>query len=72
MNQDLFRQLENQVDLALESMEVMRLELEELQAENARLKQERADWEGRLTRLVEKFSALEQPSASPSEQDYSA
>lgn len=66
MNLDLLNQLEQKVQTAVESMEVMKRELESLRAdkatlseENEALKAERATWEDRLSELLDKFSGFD-------------
>ncbi|ODC04508.1 hypothetical protein BFW38_14180 [Terasakiispira papahanaumokuakeensis] len=71
MNLDLLNQLEQKVQTAVESMEVMKRELESLRAdkatlseENEALKAERATWEDRLSELLDKFSGFENLSSA--------
>ncbi|WP_168014034.1 cell division protein ZapB [Halomonas salinarum] len=59
MSIELFNQLEQQVNNAVEAIEMLKMEAEELREENARLKQEHDEWEQRLSGLVTKFQALE-------------
>ncbi|QEM83883.1 cell division protein ZapB [Halomonas binhaiensis] len=64
MSMELFNQLEQKVTSAVEALELMKMEAEELREENARLKQEREEWERRLTTLLGKFDdAAEEASA---------
>src|SRR5690606_35791982 len=49
MSMELFNQLEQKVTSAVEALELLKMEAEELREENARLKQEREEWERRLT-----------------------
>ncbi|SHE65626.1 cell division protein ZapB [Modicisalibacter ilicicola DSM 19980] len=69
MSIELFNQLEQKVTDAVESLEMLRMESEELREENARLKQEHQEWERRLNGLLEKFRELE--SAESSETSFS-
>ena len=59
MSIELFNQLEQKVSSAVEALELMRMEAEELREENARLKQERQEWERRLSALLGKFEEVE-------------
>ena len=59
MSTELFNQLEQKVANAVESLEMLKMEAEELREENARLKQEHQEWERRLNGLLEKFRELE-------------
>ncbi len=75
MSNELFEQLEQRVNSAVDTIEMQRMELEELRQENERLKGERQQWESRLGGLLERFRefdanttapAPEAPAASPS------
>lgn len=55
MSLELFNQLEQKVTDTVEALEMMKLENEELRDENAKLKQEREEWERRLSSLLSKF-----------------
>ncbi|WP_346795814.1 cell division protein ZapB [Halomonas sp. Bachu 37] len=55
MSLELFSQLEQKVTSAVETLELMKLENDELRSENARLKQEHEEWENRLKGLLGKF-----------------
>lgn len=59
MSIELFNQLEQKVTNAVESLEMLKMEAEELREENARLKQEHDEWERRLNGLLDKFRELE-------------
>ncbi|HET8791460.1 MAG TPA: cell division protein ZapB [Modicisalibacter sp.] len=59
MSIELFNQLEQKVTNAVESLEMLKMEADELREENARLKQEHQEWERRLSGLLEKFRELE-------------
>lgn len=56
MSIELFNQLEQKVGNAVEVIEMLKMEAEELREENARLKQEHDEWERRLSALLEKFN----------------
>ncbi|MEQ6890299.1 cell division protein ZapB [Halomonas urmiana] len=64
MSIELFNQLEQKVTSAVEALELMRMEAEELREENARLKQEREEWERRLSALLGKFEEVETTATS--------
>ena len=64
MSIELFNQLEQKVTSAVEALELMRMEAEELREENARLKQEREEWERRLSALLGKFDEVETTATS--------
>lgn len=59
MSIELFNQLEQKVTNAVESLEMLKMEAEELREENARLKQEHDEWERCLNGLLDKFRELE-------------
>ncbi|MEA3251121.1 MAG: cell division protein ZapB [Pseudomonadota bacterium] len=59
MSSELFNQLEQKVGNAIESLEMLKMEAEELREENARLKQEHEEWERRLNGLLAQFRELE-------------
>lgn len=59
MSKELFNQLEQKVAATVEALELMKLESEELREENQRLKQEREEWERRLTGLLSKFDDID-------------
>ena len=59
MSTELFNQLEKKVSSALEALELLKLEAEELHEENARLKQDREEWERRLTAILGQLDEVE-------------
>nr|WP_163501050.1 cell division protein ZapB [Halomonas socia] len=59
MSIELFNQLEQKVGNAVEAIEMLKMEAEELREENARLKQEHEQWQQRLSGLLEKFNELD-------------
>lgn len=59
MSLELLNQLENKVQTTLESLEMLRLEMDELKQENTSLKEEKRAWEDKLGQLLGKFSELE-------------
>lgn len=66
MSTELFNQLEQKVTNAVEALEMLKMEAEELREENARLKQEHDEWERRLNGLLSKFQELESSDAGAS------
>jgi len=64
MSTELFNQLEQKVTSAVEALELLKMEAEELREDNARLKQEREEWERRLSALLGKFDDLDDGSDS--------
>ncbi len=63
MSSELLNQLEQKVTSAVEALELLKMEAEELREENGRLKQERQEWERRLTALLGKFDEVESEKA---------
>lgn len=66
MSNELLQKLEDKIDNAIESIELLRLQIEELedqnsraQAENAALKTKQAAWEQNLATMLEKLDAIE-------------
>lgn len=59
MSLELFNQLEQKVQNAVETIEMLKMEAEELREENTHLKQERDEWERRLNGLLGKFQDIE-------------
>jgi cell division protein ZapB len=59
MSSELFNRLEQKVTSAVEALELLKLEAEELREENARLKRERQDWEDRLNALLTKLDEVD-------------
>ncbi|WP_447530003.1 MULTISPECIES: cell division protein ZapB [unclassified Vreelandella] len=57
MSLELFNQLEQKVTDAVEALELMKLENEELRKENAEYKQEHEEWERRLQGVLSKFES---------------
>jgi|TARA_R110002049_G_scaffold291777_1_gene475923 cell division protein ZapB len=64
MSLELFNQLEQKVTDTVDALEMMKLENEELRGENAKLQEEREEWERRLNSLLSKFDSLDTTSAS--------
>lgn len=64
MSLELLNQLEAKVESTIESLEMLRLEMDELKQENTALKEEKQAWEEKLGALLGKFSELEASSNS--------
>ncbi|MFO8047095.1 MAG: cell division protein ZapB [Halomonas sp.] len=58
MSNELFNRLEQKVTSAVEALELLKMEAEELREENTRLKQEREEWERRLTGVLSKLDEI--------------
>lgn len=65
MSFELLTQLEAKVATTLDSLEILRMEMDELKEENIALKNEKLAWETRLGQLLGKFSELEPSAATP-------
>ncbi|GLR63502.1 cell division protein ZapB [Marinospirillum insulare] len=59
MSLELLNQLEAKVQTTLDSLEMLRMEMDELKQENTILRNEKQAWEARLGQLLSKFSELE-------------
>lgn len=59
MSIEIFNQLEQKVTSAVEALELMKMEVEELREENTRLKQEQQDWSQRLSSLLGKLNEVD-------------
>ncbi|MDN3521311.1 cell division protein ZapB [Halomonas ramblicola] len=64
MSIELFNRLEQKVASAVEALELLKMEAEELREENSRLKQEREEWERRLTAVLGKLDEVEPGSSN--------
>jgi cell division protein ZapB len=60
MSEDLLQTLENKVQNAVELVELLKAEIEELTEENATLREVRSQWEEKLINLIGKFEQLEE------------
>ena len=58
MSLELLNQLEAKVQTTLDSLEMLRMEMEELKQENTALRNEKQAWEARLGQLLNKFCEL--------------
>jgi len=68
MSLELLNQLEAKVQTTLDSLEMLRMEMDELKKENMALKNEKQAWEARLSQLLNRFSELE-ASAEPDNEE---
>ena len=66
MNGEIFAKLEQKIQDAVDSIEMLKMENEELKAENARFQQEREEWEQRLGGLLDKLQSLDGAGAGDS------
>ncbi|WP_027965988.1 cell division protein ZapB [Halomonas halocynthiae] len=69
MSIEIFNQLEQKVTSAVEALELMKMEVEELREENTRLKQAQEDWNQRLTSLLGKLNEVDLGSSAPSHEN---
>ena len=59
MANDLLKKLEEKINEAIETIELSRMEVIDLKEQNEELENRYADWETRLSTLIEKFEQLE-------------
>ena len=59
MANDLLKKLEEKINEAIETIELSRMEVTDLKEQNEELESRYADWETRLSTLIEKFEQLE-------------
>ena len=59
MANDLLKKLEEKINEAIETIELSRMEVSDLKEQNDELENRYADWEIRLSTLIEKFEQLE-------------
>ena len=59
MANDLLKKLEDKINEAIETIELSRMEVTDLKEQNEELENRYADWEARLSTLIEKFEQLE-------------
>ena len=62
MSHPLLQTLEQTIRLLLTESATLRLEIAQLEQENARLQQQQQEWETQLGQLLERFDQVEQPS----------
>lgn len=61
MFKDLLFQLEQKVEHAVDLIELLRVQIEELEEENAALRSEQEQWRDDLMQLLKRFDQIEQP-----------
>lgn len=66
MTGELLIKLEQKVEHAVEVIELLRLQLEELEEENAALRAEQQKWRGDLMSLIKRFDEIEMPAPQSS------
>lgn len=59
MSLDLLNELEKRVQSAVDTIETMKLEIEQLKEDNTQLQDEKAAWQSRLGDLLGKFDLLD-------------
>ena len=72
MTNDLFKKLENKINEAIETIELSRMEVSDLKEQNEELENRYADWETRLSELIEKFEQLEDSADAEVEEELNA
>ena len=61
MPHPLLQSLEQKIRLLLTESATLRLEIAELERENAHLRQQQEEWETQLAQLLERFDQVDQP-----------
>ena len=69
MANDLLKKLEEKINEAIATIELSRMELSDLKEQNEELENRYADWETRLSTLIEKFEQLEDSEDSEVEEE---
>ena len=69
MENDLLKKLEEKINEAIETIELSRMEVTDLKEQNEELENRYADWETRLSTLIEKFEQLEDSEDSEFEEE---
>ena len=69
MANDLLKKLEEKINSAIETIELSRIEVSDLREQNEELENRYADWETRLSTLIEKFEQLEDGEAAEVEEE---
>ena len=69
MANDLLKKLEEKINEAIETIELSRMEVTDLKEQNEELENRYADWETRLSTLIEKFEQLEDSEAAEVEEE---
>ena len=59
MANDLLKKLEDKINEAIETIELAHMEVSDLKEQNEELENRYADWEAKLSTLIEKFEQLE-------------
>ena len=72
MANDLLKKLEGKINEAIETIELSRMEVTDLKEQNEELENRYADWETRLSTLIEKFEQLEDGEAAEVEEEVNA
>ena len=72
MANDLLKKLEEKINEAIETIELSRMEVSDLKEQNEELENRYADWETRLSTLIEKFEQLEDSEDSEVEEENTA
>ena len=72
MANDLLKKLEEKINEAIETIELSRMEVTDLKEQNEELENRYADWETRLSTLIEKFEQLEDSEDAEVEEEINA
>ena len=72
MANDLLKMLEGKINEAIETIELSRMEVTDLKEQNEELENRYADWETRLSTLIEKFEQLEDSEDAEVEEEVNA
>ena len=72
MENDLLKKLEEKINSAIETIELSRIEVSDLREQNEELENRYADWETRLSTLIEKFEQLEDSEDAEVEEEVNA
>ena len=72
MANDLLKKLEEKINEAIETIELSRMEVTDLKEQNEELENRYADWETRLSTLIEKFEQLEDSEVAEVEEEVNA
>ena len=72
MANDLLKKLEEKINEAIETIELSRMEVTDLKEQNEDLENRYADWETRLSTLIEKFEQLEDSEDAEVEEEVNA
>ena len=72
MANDLLKKLEEKINEAIETIELSRMEVTDLKEQNEELENRYADWETRLSTLIEKFEQLEDSDVAEVEEEVNA